>query len=326
LVPHHDFQIGLFKPGNGEEGYRNTSDLDFVERSMIGFQAFGRDLGATIHGSWWGEDCFDRDGRFQYWAGVFNGTNYFNTPIGGGNRPDNNQSKDFNARMLVRPLWDDCMGKLELGASWEGGHHGQSGSRAMYDPIVSTGPLGGGPQWGLDQPGIWAWRANAWALYRASNDFSGLWLRSEFGQIHDANYPNSVIDFNGTGGSAAPDYSQNQGLPFTRTGVYGAFGYRFGDSCWAQHDMPSWLKPVEVLGRWEEYQNIDVADDSNPVKTNSFYTQVCTAGVNYFIKGQNAKVVANYNWVTLPMTHQNATRQFHKTDMNNFAFEFQIAF
>src|SRR6185295_13170280 len=55
-IPHHDIQIGQFKPWVGEEGIRSSGELDFVERSMVGFQADNRDLGISIHGSFW-NDC-----------------------------------------------------------------------------------------------------------------------------------------------------------------------------------------------------------------------------------------------------------------------------
>src|SRR6185295_12255538 len=103
-----------------------------VERSFVGLLADNRDLGASVHGTWW-------DDRFQYWLGIFNGAgNYLGTAGVFRNRADDNNDKDFNYRVLVRPLWSsgsDCecschndWGKLELGVSGRLGRHGGEGA------------------------------------------------------------------------------------------------------------------------------------------------------------------------------------------------------
>jgi len=114
-IPHHDIQIGQFKPWVGEEGIRSSGELDFVERSMVGFQADSRDLGASIHGSFWDCGCDHNaigNGRFQYWLGVFDSAGSYFDPGQQQNRPDTNNHKDINARLLVRPIWGDCIGHL----------------------------------------------------------------------------------------------------------------------------------------------------------------------------------------------------------------------
>src|SRR6185436_12982927 len=70
VIPHHDVQIGQFKPQLGEEGIRSSGELDFVERSMLGQLGDKRDLGIHVHGTWWDE-------RFQYWLGAFDGAGNF---------------------------------------------------------------------------------------------------------------------------------------------------------------------------------------------------------------------------------------------------------
>jgi len=323
-LPYHDITIGQFKPGNGEEGLRNDGELDFIERSMVGFQGDTRDLGLSIHGSYWGKDCYDRDGRFQYSFGVFNGAGSYLHPGEGQNRTDNNQSKDFNARMLVRPVWNDCIGRLELGVSYMGGHHGQTSGQSLgyYNPLDS-----GTPQWGVDRPGVWASRFNAWTSYRAGSIFSGAWLRSEYTFIKDADYPLANIDYTG-GGSSTNANLQDWGRPTSRQGIYGAVGFRFADSCWASDGgMPCWLKPVELAARYEMFQDVATANQAEPLQhVQAFYTKVATVGLNYYIKGHNAKVQANYNFVQAPMDHQAATQHFNKPDLNNFALNFQVAF
>ncbi len=128
LIPHHDFTIGQFKPPAGEEGVRSSANLDFVERAMVNQQNELRDLGAQVHGSWW-EDCEPKIGRVQYWAGVFDGAgNNFDTAGDYQNRADDNDNKDVAGKLMVRPIWADCLlGRLELGVWGQYGKHGESG-------------------------------------------------------------------------------------------------------------------------------------------------------------------------------------------------------
>src|SRR5581483_4400347 len=112
FVPHHDFKVGQFKPPFGEEGIRKSSELDFVERSMLGQLADFRDLGIYAHGEWWDSngkgfnDYSDGSGRFQYWVGAFDSSGNFHESAGQQqNRSDDNSDKDFVYRMLVRPVW-----------------------------------------------------------------------------------------------------------------------------------------------------------------------------------------------------------------------------
>src|SRR6185295_17169797 len=105
-IPHHDITVGQFRARNGEEGSRDSGLLDFAERSMVGFQGENRDLGISLHGSFWRKDCTDRDGRFQYWLGVFDAAGTYFEPGKNQNRPESNDFKDINAALMVRPLWD----------------------------------------------------------------------------------------------------------------------------------------------------------------------------------------------------------------------------
>lgn len=317
-IPHHDVQIGQFKPWVGEEGIRSSSELDFAERSMLGIMADERDLGASIHGSWWcTEGCADSskgDGRFQYWAGVFNGAGTYFEAGNHENRPNDNDYLDYNARVLVRPIWGDCAGRLELGASFMGGKKGEGSNR---DPLA-------GAINDLARPEHWASRWNAWVSYKAGWELTGLWVSSEWTLIRDRERPGTVLDVLGAGANGT-GFAQDNGATFSREGIYGAIGYKFGESkiC----GIPCWLKPVEILGRYDQFQNISVADAVNPRHTDSFYTKVWTAGVNYYIKGHNAKVQANYNWVDLGAgEHSNATRQFHNVRNDSFVINFQVMF
>ena len=324
VVPHHDFQIGQYKPFLGEEGIRSSGQLDFVERSMIGNTADARDAGFTIHGSWW-DDA--KDGRFQYWMGAFNGAgNYYASAGQYQNRSDDNNSKDANFRVLVRPLWgkdcDEWQGKLELGASTEFGEHGEGGH---VNPITD-------PTNGLNHRVTWASRNYLWMSYMAGGAVSGLWVRGEYGTIYDRNAPLQVIDLTGSGDSgtaAAPSFFQSNGKPFGSSGYYGAIGYKLADSRWAKDNcdsMPSWLKPFEFAGRYDSMQNVQVVDVARNDHTNVYKTDIWTAGINYYLKGHNAKLQANYSWVNDPTRKSDASQSFHNVRNDVFALNFQVAF
>src|SRR5579862_9506091 len=312
-LPHHDVQIGQFLVQLGEEGLRLNGELDFVERSMLGSFSNTRDMGAMVHGSWWEEEGMHGNGRFQYSLAVFNGAGTYFEPGNQQNRPESNYSKDINGRLLVRPLWDDCWGKMELGASVVAGAHGKGNNDL---PITA-------PTNDLNRPQAWASHYNAWGSYKFGSVASGLWLRTEWTWIKDREQPGSVIDVQGNS-TGTNKYAQQYGVPFSRQGIYGALGYKFSESkiC----ELPCWLKPVEVLGRFEEFQNIETADLIEPWKTDAFYTRVWTAGVNYYIMGHNAKVQANYNFVELPGDKSSANSVFHDTKNNSFVLNFQVAF
>ncbi|MEI6234518.1 MAG: porin [Planctomycetota bacterium] len=316
VIPYHDFQVGQFKAFVGEEGIRSSAELDFAERSILGQCADNRDMGRSVHGSWWGKDCNDRDGRFQYWLGVFNGSGTYYNPGNQQNRSDNNQSKDFNGRLLVRPIWDDCMGQLELGASYIGGRHGL-GSEGYYrdgfPAVTATTPI---------PAQSWASKGNVWFSYKCGNAFAkGLWVKGEWGYIHDRQ-EGSVVAFGN--GNLSAGLAQTAVRGFTSQGGYGALGYRFSQSQFAEC-IPCYLKPLEIAARYEQFGNIQTANIANPTKTSVFNTHVMTAGLNYYFTG-NTKIQANYNYVDLPTEKTNLVRKFHDTQNNSFVVNFQVAF
>ena len=310
-IPHHDFKIGQFRPPLGEEGPRSSSQLDFVESSFVGQLTERRDQGAVIHGSWWDDD---RDGRFQYWVGAFNAPgNYLGSGGQFQNRSDDNNDKDLLYRVLLRPLWKDkTYGSIEFGMSSEMGRHGAEGSTNPVDNPVD----------GLNRLVTWAMRHHGWFQYYPGGPVRGLWFKGEYAWYKDRNAPNSVIDV--LGNDIAGVGTQAYAKPVSVQGGYAAVGYKIVDSCWAE-TAPHWFKGFEFTGRYNEFQNVEVADLVRPDHTDVFRTQVWTGGVNYYIKNHNAKIQFNYNAVINPVS-RNPDLIFQDVRNDNFVLNFQVAF
>ncbi|HLX65060.1 MAG TPA: porin [Planctomycetota bacterium] len=318
VVPYVDFRLGEFKWKCGYEGTVDSANLDFAERSMLGFQGDNRDLGAMAHGSFWGKDCKDVDGRFQVWAGVVDAAGSFYNPGNEQGRSDNNQSKDIDLSFLVRPLWEDCAGHLELGASYFFGRHGaQATDLTSYAAVTAASPV---------PPQPWASKGVAYASYQFGDWFAkGLWVRGEYGFVRDRE-EGSVIAFgNGNlGAGATLGQTQTALQPFSSQGGYATVGYRFDSTNW-DHCVPCWLKPIEVLTRYDQFQNIHITNLANPNHQEALYTKAITAGVNYYF-GERTKIQVNYNWITLPGDHSNSARSFHDTKNDSLLINFQVAY
>jgi hypothetical protein len=329
FVPKHDFTIGQFKPPMGEEGTRNSAYLDFAERAMVTQINDERDIGVQAHGTWWND-------RFQYWLALFNTPgNFFGTansaaePRGSaqfGNRSDDNDAKDFVARVLIRPIWgaeDGCTnwGFLELGASGQVGTHGESGDR--------TGD-GSGPINGLNRLETNAIRSAAWIYYKPVGIVRGWWMRGEAGYHKDRTVPNSVNVF---GLGSGPNGEQAAPNPFSRTGFYVSTGYKLTDSLFAERlagggFFNNLLQPVEFVFRYERFENIISEDLVAPdIRSDQFKTSVFTAGVNYYIKAYNMRVQLNYMQVNEQEDNINQpARGFTEVKNNVLIFTYQVNF
>ncbi|MBI3830844.1 MAG: hypothetical protein HY291_15090 [Planctomycetes bacterium] len=332
VVPHHDFTVGQYKPYIGDEGIASSAALDFCERSMLGQLGDKRDLGITAHGTWW-------DDRFQYWLGGFDATGDYFFSRGGDfqNRVDDNDAKDFAWRFIVRPLWkNEKWGSLEIGASGEFGRHGESGGvRGPNSPTLD----------GLDIQKNWAKKYGAWASYRPGGPVKGWWLKGEWAWQEDRLAPGSVKAIT----TAAPPAATGNGFatatayafpnPVHASGFYISTGYKISDSVF-KDSAPGWLKNFEFAFRYEEFQNILVADLVDPNRhTDVFATDVWTGGINYYIKGNNAKIQINYNVVDNPDAGATVTRgktgalgtatgpqrNFRAVNNNNLIVNFQVA-
>ncbi|MBI3828517.1 MAG: hypothetical protein HY291_03315 [Planctomycetes bacterium] len=333
IVPHHDFTVGQHRKFLGEEGIRSDASLDFCERSMIAQTYESRDVGLTGHGTWW-------DDRFQYWLGVFNDPgNWFQSAGPQQNRVDDNDQKSFTWRFLVRPLWkNETWGSLELGASGEHSRHGEAGTGTATNGLFSAASVDG-----LNHQRTQANRYYAWASYRPGGPVKGWWLKGEWGWMQDRNAaglvgifwpstapvgPNPNALYVGNGGTQSSPNST------TLTGFNVATGYKISDSVF-KDSAPGWLKNFEFAFRYEQFQNVMVADLINTNRTDVFATDVWTGGINYYIKGDNAKIQLNYNVVDNPdagstsnnlsLAPGNRARHFHAVKNDSLVVNFQVA-
>jgi phosphate-selective porin len=318
LIPHHDSMIGQFQPKVGMEGVQNDGTLDFCERSMIGQLASGRDVGSQLHGTW-------MDDRIQYWLGVFNtpGT-WLEGDTTQENRADNNDLKSFLVSAQFRPVWkNETWGSLELGGSFQFNKTGEAGAADPNPADVGTD--------GLNMRETNNIRWYGYASYAPGGPVKGWWLKGEYAWIrgrlasaveYDAQFPELL-------------YTQSHPAVFDTNGWYVSTGYKLSDSIWAD-DLPSWLKPAEFTFRYQTYGNIQLPDLSYEVqfvgdhRHQVFKTSIYTAGVNYYIKGHNAKIQVNYNWVNEPDGDHgggyilNSTSRDREVNNDNLVVNFQV--
>lgn len=305
VIPHHDFTVGQFKRRLGEEGTRDSKDLDFVERAMITQLADLRDLGIQAHGSWWDE-------RLQYWVGGFNGAGTAFQQRQ--NRANDNDQLDFVGTILVRPLWnDEKWGSIEIGYSYLGGLGGEDGTAFAHGTLNPSDGLARRETWHSLQYGWLHWAAGTESPVR------GWWVRGEWGKYRDRFAPNELA-YNVGGGLTVQDPAA-----FTVDGWNVSMGYKLSESLWAD-DVGGWVKPMEFVFRYDVMENLFYPDIPNPNRQiDVFETQVVTAGVNYYIKGHNAKIQFNYNWVIEDDDNDIAgARETREVRNDNLVLNFQV--
>jgi phosphate-selective porin len=300
VLPHHDISIGQMKRRLGEEGTRDSAELDFVERAMITQPAELRDIGLLIHGDW-------MDGRVQYWGGAFNGPgSAFQSRS---NRSDDNDAKDGTFSIQARPFWNhDCFGSLEVGYSIL---YGVGGEAAGHNP-------GESPINGLNRNETVHTMQYAWASYHPGGPVKGWWVRGEWGQYRDRFAPGAAM--------SGLDVESTGPAPFAIQGWYVSTGYRFGQSG-CEKLRSSWAGNFEIAFRYDVMQNIFFHDLVVPERRfDVFKTQVYTAGVNYYIKGSRAKLQLNYNWVNEEDLGDKDDRQLREVRNDSVVLNFQVAF
>jgi hypothetical protein len=261
---------------------------------------------------------------------------------------DDNDQKSLTWRILVRPLWkNETWGSIELGASGEHSRHGEAGNPTILGSGAFPPGTPGIPDVdGLDHRRTRANRYYAWISYRPGGPVKGWWLKGEWGWMQDRNVAGAVRKFTGTSGAIgatnagilAPNASQREPNPFHVEGFNFATGYKISDSVF-KDSAPGWLKNFEFAFRYEQFQNVTVGDLVNGDRhTDVFATDVWTAGINYYIKGDNAKIQINYNVVDNPDAGATVTRgftaangadhfrrNFRAVDNNSLVVNFQVA-
>ena len=329
VIPHHTFTMGQFKPPAGEEAFRNSGQLDFVERAMVTGINNVRDIGAMISGT------FFQD-RLKYSAGFFNGPSgtILSDPeiTEAGNRPDDNNSKDFSWRIAGRPVWDTkrWFGRLEIGGARTDGQHGASGQE--YDPDFSVN--------GLNRQKTSVSRSDGWVWYRPNGPVKGFWMRGEWGEGHDRYGSGALtsllgigsVDLGATGPRGGNGFTQRNPDPVTAQGWFFSTGYYMPESIFADKlkkggALCQVLSNTEFAFRYEVYQNVALENPANPDQsTLQFKTSVFTGGVNYYISGRGTKVQLNYMIVRDPTDHGNPQLGLREVKNNVFVVNFQVGF
>jgi len=320
IIPHHDFTIGQMLPYFSQEDFNPNGWLDFVERSWIG-NFYPRDNMAVLHGAWWGDGggCAyagaGNSGRVQYWLEAMDSPGYYQDGATQGHA-DDNASKDFLGRLMIRPLWDDCWGHLELSGAAGFGKHGSKPLNQAVNDInanAANGPFLNGAH---ETTGH---RYSGYAEYRPGDFAQGLWFKGEYAWVKDstANVPGTTGLFD-PAGNGPPDHYE----PFVTTGYYASVGYDLGSSKFV-NCIPCWMKGFEFDARYQHYTNVWTQNAATPYKVNTFGTNQGTVGVNYAIKGHhNAKIQANYDIVRDP--RGDAGYRFHPVKNDVFSMNFQV--
>ena len=117
LDPALRIRVGKFKPPVGLERLQSAADLMFVERAFPTNLVPSRDIGGQLSGDFLG-------GALSYAVGVFDGA-----VDGGLTDGDNNNSKDFDARLFAHPFKNtsiEALGGLGVGFAYTKGK--QSGT------------------------------------------------------------------------------------------------------------------------------------------------------------------------------------------------------
>jgi hypothetical protein len=325
LIPHHDFQMGQFKPPSGEEAWRSSGLLDFVDRSMVTAINNVRDIGVMVHGTWFPSKKGDAStGRLQYWFGAFNGPNgtVLTDPelVEGGNRSDDNNAKDFCWRIAGQPIWnaEKWYGRLEVGVARTDGYRGKSGNSFNPNAFINS----------IDRTVTAINRQAAWAWYRPGGPVKGWWLRGEWGSGHDRYAETS---FRGADGTTLLGFGQLTPAPVTASGWFFSTGYKLSQSVFAESFdktcpplLGKALKNSEFTYRYETYQNIATESLTEiDTRTNLFKTAVNTVGYNYYIDGYKTRLQANYFFVNEPREPSRGLRG-PRADM--FVINFQVSY
>jgi hypothetical protein len=200
------------------------------------------------------------------------------------------------------------------------GNGGEGGSR-----LAGTAPVDG-----LNRADTVHMLQYAYAMYKPGGPVKGWWLRGEWGHYRDRFAPNEVISGVAFATATDPKGFSIQGWNFST-------GYKLSDSIWGEDlrnggAFTKAIEPMEFVFRYDVMQNLfyqDIPQPGNDIDV--FKTQVFTGGINYYIKGHNAKIQVNYNWVLEEGDKDNPNagggdiREIREVSNHNLVVNFQVA-
>ncbi len=306
LVKWHTIRVGQFKRPIGREALLDNGKLPLPERaglSLSPLAGLARDAGIMLTQEF-------KDTVMDWYTlqvGLFNGAGAFDQlPT---NRLDDNDSFDIVERLVVRIFGkrgaffrNDQIGRLEIGVSRLDGKQGETMLAA--DTVAANG---------RPNRATWHYTTGIDLEYRyAFKEFGEFWLMGEWLQ-GTTNRP--------LAGTFSGDATVADDQIAKVYGWYGMIGYRLGGTRNVHLDR------LELVFRYDQWTDMVFPGAAIPQHPVEFSTRTYTGGINYYIKGHNAKVQAAYSWVDDPNQDDWKERWNIRECRNDvFRLAFQVAF
>ncbi len=172
---------------------------------------------------------------------------------------------------------------------------------------------------------------------KPNNEVRGLWVRGEYGRLHDLFGGDSKttplgigsVDLQNTNFRGTSFFSQANPNPVSVQGWFASVGYKISESRFADNLAKNWgwggkeLNNLEFAFRGEAYQNVATENLARPDRrTDLFYTKVYTSGVNYAMNAAT-RIQVNYVIVDDPSSHSHGLGEVKN---NVFVINFQLKF